>query len=105
MRKQTRKRYDKEFKIMVVNLCFSGKTAQSVAADMDLEVTMVRRWVREHKKYESNSFQGNGNPVRTVEQEEIAKLKVELRQTQIERDILKKAVSIFSKSDNTNLSL
>ncbi|QZT35634.1 hypothetical protein K5X82_09895 [Halosquirtibacter xylanolyticus] len=101
MRKQTRKRYDKEFKIMVVNLCFSGKTAQSVAADMDLEVTMVR----EHKKYECNSFQENGNPVRTVEQEEIAKLKAEIRQTQIECDILKKAVSIFSKSDNTNLSL
>ncbi|QZT37111.1 hypothetical protein K5X82_18040 [Halosquirtibacter xylanolyticus] len=52
---------------MVINLCFSGKTAQLVVADMDLEVTMVRLWVREHKKYESNSFQGNGNPVRTVE--------------------------------------
>ena len=35
----------------------------------------------------------------TEEQKEIVRLKKELRDAQIERDILKKAVSIFSKSD------
>jgi len=35
----------------------------------------------------------------TEEQKEIAKLKKELRDAQLERDILKKAVSIFSRSD------
>lgn len=36
----------------------------------------------------------------TAEQREIAQLKKALKEAEIERDILKKAVSIFSKSDN-----
>jgi transposase len=35
----------------------------------------------------------------TEEQKEIARLKKELRDAQLERDILKKTVSIFSKND------
>ena len=100
-----RRRYDKEFKLMVVNLCLSGRKPSDVAKEMDLSPSMVQRWIREYNKYEGNSFQGNGNPVRTAEEEEIARLKAELRQTQIERDILKKAVSIFSRSDSRNTNL
>lgn len=91
--------------MMVVNLCLSGRKPSDVAKEMELDSGMVGRWVREYGVYKKNSFQGNGNPVRTTEQEEIARLKAELKQTQIERDILKKAVSIFSKSDSKNLIL
>ena len=105
MKKGVRRKYDKEFKMMVVNLCQSGRIAREVAEEMDLDRSMVQRWVREYHTFDGNSFQGNGNPVMTTEQEEIARLKAELRQAQIERDILKKAVSIFSKSDNKNFNL
>jgi len=40
-----------------------------------------------------------GNKTMTEEQKEISRLKKELRDAQLERDILKKAVSIFSRSD------
>lgn len=43
------------------------------------------------------TFPGHGKQKLTPEQEEIQRLKKELRETQIERDILKKAVAIFSK--------
>ena len=89
---------------MVVNLCLSGRKVSDVANKMNLD-GMVGRWVREYGVYEKNSFQGNCNPVRTPEQEEISRLKAELKQAQIERDILKKAVSIFSTSDRKNMSL
>lgn len=105
MTRRTRKSYDREYKLMVVNLCLSGRPAADIAEEMGLERSMVSRWIREHKRYQENSFQGNGNPVRTSEEEEIARLKAELRQMQIERDILKKAVSIFSKSDGKNSNL
>ena len=36
---------------------------------------------------------------------ELQALKKELRETKLERDILKKAVHIFSKSDGTNIDL
>lgn len=89
---------------MVINLCLSGKSASSVAEDMDLDKSMVRRWVREHNKYQDNSFQDNGNVVMTDSEQEITRLKQELKQVKIERDILKKAVGIFSKSDSINMN-
>ncbi|WP_461639404.1 transposase [Labilibaculum euxinus] len=105
MNKIKRTVYDREFKLMVINLYLSGKAASSVAEDMDLDKSMVRRWVREHNKYQDNNFQGNGNVIMTDSEEEIYRLKQELKQVKIERDILKKAVGIFSKSDSTNMNL
>lgn len=36
----------------------------------------------------------------TAAEQELAIVKKEIRETQMERDILKKAISIFSKGDN-----
>jgi transposase len=45
------------------------------------------------------AFGGNGKKQLTEEQKELARLKRELDDVKMERDILKKAVSIFSMSD------
>jgi len=105
MKTRKRKVYDREFKLMVVNLCLSGRVASEVAREMELDRSMVQRCVREHNKYLDNSFQGNGNPVMTDEEKEIERLRKELHKTKIERDILKKVVGIFSTNDSTNTSL
>lgn len=97
--KRERKHYDKEFKLMVVNLCQSGKTTKEISKDLGIRPDMVRRWKREYNQYQEGSFSGHGNPNMTDEQKEIARLKKELADAQIERDILKKAVGIFSRSD------
>lgn len=91
--------------MMVINLCLSGKESKDVASDLGISVDLVNRWKREHSRYGENSFAGNGNPIMTEAEMEVARLKKELRETQIERDILKKAVSIFSRSDSKNISL
>ena len=98
--KRERRHYDKEFKLMAVNLCLSGKPTGMVAADLGLRPELVRRWKREYLQYDEGSFSGHGNQNMTAEQKEITRLKKELNDAQTERDILKKAVSIFSKSDN-----
>jgi len=95
-----RRKFDKEYKEMVVNLCQAGKEPKVVANEMGLDSSMVHRWLREHTKYGANSFKGNGNTVMTEAEAEIARLKKELKDVQLERDILKKAVGIFSKSDS-----
>lgn len=100
-----RKKYDKEFKHMAVNLCLAGKSTSEVAEDLGIRPEIVSRWKREYSKFGKNSFSGNGNPVQTDSEKEIARLKKELREAQLERDILKKAVSIFSRSDSKNTSL
>lgn len=103
--KKQRRSYDKEFKMMTVNLCQSGKATSDVAKDLDVSIDLVNRWKREYAQYGSNSFAGNGNVVMTDVEKELAQLKKELREVQIERDILKKAVSIFSRSDSKNMLL
>lgn len=98
--KKERRKFDKEFKLMAVNLCLSGRPTKEVGEELGIKPDLVRRWKREHKSYGENGFSGNGNANLTAEQKEISQLKKELREAQLERDILKKAVSIFSKGDN-----
>ncbi len=98
--KRERRHFDREFKQMVVNLCLAGKSTREVADELGLRTELVTRWKREHQRYGDGSFSGHGNVNMTSEQKEIARLKKELRDAQLERDILKKAISIFSKGDN-----
>lgn len=85
---------------MAVNLCHAGKEPKEVADELGIRPELVRRWKREHEQYQSGSFSGHGNANMTDEQKEIAKLRKELKEAQLERDILKKAVGIFSRNDN-----
>jgi transposase len=98
--KRERRHFDKEFKEMTINLCLSGKSTSEVADELGIRRELVARWKREYNQYGFGSFSGHGNANMTPEQKEIAKLKRELKDAQIERDILKKAISIFSKGDN-----
>jgi len=99
-----RKKYDKEFKKMAVELCQTqqNRPTKEIAQELGITVNMLNRWVREHERYGNNSFAGQGKPVMTDKEKELANLRKELRETQIERDILKKAVNIFSKGDSRN---
>ncbi|MCP4520185.1 MAG: transposase [Cytophagales bacterium] len=94
-----RKKYDKDFKLMMMKLLESGQKASKLSEEYDVNVQMIYRWKREYKNTNRPAFTGNGNIALTPEQEEIARLKKELKEAQMERDILKKAVSIFSKND------
>ena len=94
-----RRRYDKEFKQMAVELSKHRNDLSALAAELEIRPELLYRWRREFNKSPGASFPGHGNPRQTEEEKEIARLKKHLRETQLERDILKKAVSIFSKSD------
>ncbi len=94
-----RKKYDKDFKLMMMKLLESGQKASKLSEEYDVNVQMIYRWKKEYKNTNRPAFTGNGNIALTPEQEEIARLKKELKDAQMECDILKKAVSIFSKND------
>ena len=81
---------------MSVALCLSGKPTNQVAEDLDIRADLLSRWKREYKPEERgpswrDSFSGHGNPSLSPEQAEVARLKKQLREAEIERDILKKA--------------
>ena len=90
----TRRKYTKEFKKDSVEFFIrSGKSATKVAADLGISHDLLYRWKREYEEHEEKAFPGQGKPIEA----ELAALKRELADVKMERDILKKAVSIFSK--------
>jgi len=94
-----RQSYDREFKQKAVELSFARGNAREIAEELGIRPELLYRWRREHQKYQNNSFPGKGRPKMTDLESEVARLRKELRDAKMERDILKKAVSIFSRSD------
>ena len=101
--KQERIKFEKKFKEMIVGLLDSGQSAKQVSEDYDLNSSMIRKW-RTDFHSEKESFTGNGKPSLTPAEKELRDLKKELAQVTMERDILKKAVGIFSKSSVKNVN-
>ena len=91
-----RKKYSAEFKREAVRLAGQGGVSRAkVAQELGLNVTMLARWVREAQagKWDMAS----GKPLRTEQQQELERLRRELKRVTTERDILKKAVGYFAK--------
>lgn len=99
MMEQKRRSYDREFKQTAVELSYAKGNAMETAHELGISPELLYRWRKEYKKYQNNSFPGKGKPKMTDHERENARLKKELRDARMERDILKKAISIFSKND------
>lgn len=99
MMTQERQKYDREFKQKAVELSFARGNAREIAEELGIAPDLLYRWRREYQKYANNSFPGKGKPKMTDLERENSRLRKELRDAKMERDILKKAVSIFSRSD------
>jgi transposase len=95
-----RKAYPKEFKLMSVELSNTRSDLTALSKELDIMPSLLYRWRKEFSSKQSGSFPGNGKVVLTESEQKVARLEKELRETQMERDILKKAISIFSRSDN-----
>jgi transposase len=93
---QTRKRYSKEFKQDAVSLVLDqGYSRAEAARNLGLNTNMLCRWVQEYNQDDAQAFRGNGRL--TPEQEEIGKLKAQVKRLEMEKDILKKATVFFAK--------
>ena len=97
--KQERKIYDAAFKIKAVELSNDRSNLSELARELGIKVSLLYKWRKEYQQFGTGSFPGNGNLKLTPEQERIHELEKKLKDAELERDILKKAISIFSKSD------
>lgn len=90
-----KKKYTNEFKKQAVDLFnSSGKKSIEIANDLGIRRDDLLRWKREFETKERNKSTVTINP---TDSEEIVKLKKEMAILKQERDILKKALGIFSK--------
>ncbi len=87
-----KRRFTNEFKLEAVRLAEKGDVPVArVARDLELHETVLRRWMQQFGQ------RADGTRMTPEEREELVRLRREVRRVTEERDILKKAVSIFSK--------
>lgn len=89
--------YDEDFKINAVSLYLSsGKSYPQLGEELGMAASTLAGWVN------SGRYHQNGSKRRITESEltELKKLRKELAHVRMERDILKKAVAIFTKPTN-----
>jgi transposase len=90
------KRYDREFKLGAVKLVLEeGKRFADVAEAIGASEPSVRQWVAAYRRERGEAFPGSGRLA--PQDEEIRRLKEELRVTRMERDILKKTIAFFAE--------
>ena len=89
--------FTKEFKLEGVHLVQrSGKSQAQIARDLGIADSTLHHWCKEFAEAGAAAFPGSGH--QTAQEEEVRRLKRELEVTRQERDILKKALAIFSRS-------
>ena len=99
-RKQSR-RFDEPFKRMVVDQIERlGQSQASVARSFELDPKILRRWQREYGNPSYVRSQSITTPIAgpvVTESLELLELRKRLRDSEEERDILKKALVVFSR--------
>ena len=90
--RRKRRRYTEDFKREAVALVTEqGYSVAEAARSLDVGENQIRRW---RQKFEQASAQG---PLTTTEREELERLRKEIRQLRMEKEILKKASAYFAK--------
>jgi transposase len=93
---RTQKRsYSLEIKTKAVELSNQRGSLSDVTQELNISSDNLKRWKKEYKE---GKFSGIIK-IKTPEKQELIRLQKELADVKPERDILKKAVGIFSKSE------
>ena len=94
--KKNRKKYDVAFKLEAIRLIVEeGRKVSEVERNLDISRGTLARWVREKEADPEDAFPGKG--YLKAKDEEIRRLRAELRNTKEERDIIKKALAYFAE--------
>lgn len=94
--KKSRRKYDVSFKAEVVKMIASGRSVPDIARSLGIGENIVYRWKKQAMAASELSASENGST--QVSLSEHLRLQKQLRELQMEYEILKKAVGIFSRS-------
>ena len=92
----TRRTFTKEFKQEAVQLSYDSESSVAqVAQNLGVRPELLYRWRAESRQEGDDAFPGKGKL--KPSDEEMRQLRRELEQVRMERDILKKALSVFAR--------
>lgn len=88
-----RRTYTPAFKQQLVDLYHSGKRKCDIIREYDIAKSLLDKWIAQAEN--SGSFKEKDN--RTPEQQELLDLRKQLKQLEMENDILKQVALIFGR--------
>ena len=93
-KQRPRRSFTDEFKAGAVRLVLDeGKTVSQVGRDLDVAQSVIGNWVKQARADRSHGKTG----LTTEERAELARLRREVKDLRLQRDILKKAAAFFAK--------
>ena len=96
MREGKRRKYERECKVEAVKLVTGeGRAGAEVARNLGIHENLLYKWREKYTEDIAHAFPGKGR-LKPAE-EELRRMRRELADVTQERDILKKALAIFSK--------
>jgi transposase len=85
--------YTPEFRRQMIELVWSGRSPESLAKEFEPTAPAIRNWVAQAERDAGRREDG----VTTADRDEINRLRREVRQLKLERDILSKAAAWFAR--------
>ena len=96
---KTRRTFTPEFKAEAVRLVTEqGRSFVEAAHDLDIGESTLRSWRQAIVADGERAFPGRGNP--PGHEEELRRLRAEIKRLTMEREILKKATAFFARESS-----
>jgi transposase len=92
-----RRKYDEDFKAEVLKMVENGQSISTISQSLGIGENLIYRWKSKQKNKVKAAIKGEKSDFSLKLLEENEGLKEKVKQLEIERDILKKALSIFSR--------
>lgn len=95
----TYRSYDRSFKERAVALSYERDNIKALAAELGIKAERLYKWRKEFANHGTSAFQGHGIERLSDEGKRIKELEKKVKNTELELEILKKAIAVFSKID------
>ena len=95
----TKRSYDRTFKERAVKMSYERDSVKALASELGISAERLYKWRAEYADHGEASFQGHGVERLSDEDRRVKELAKKLRNTELELEILKKAIAVFSKID------
>jgi len=93
---RTRPPYSAEFRQQLVQLVAAGRTPEELSREFEPSAPTIRQWAVQAARDAGQRSDG----LTTAEQEEVRRLRREVKQLRLEREILAKAAAWFARETN-----
>jgi transposase len=97
---KTRPAYAPEFRRQMIELVRAGRDPEDLAREFEPTAQSIRNWVSQADRSEGRREEKR-DTFYTAEREELIRLRREVRQLRLERDILSKAAAWFARETGT----